>query len=92
MYITAPAPVSTACFINVSHQSVCLYVYVARQRLCKHVTAATNTRYNIRIAGRAFFYTVCVVPKESLVGLSGYPHTVASQRLGKSVLAATKNC
>jgi hypothetical protein len=38
MYIMAPEPISTAYFINPSHQSVCLYVYspiVARQRLGK---------------------------------------------------------
>jgi hypothetical protein len=47
MHIMAPEPISTAYFINPSHQSVCLYVYpliVARQRLGKNVTAATNTR------------------------------------------------
>jgi hypothetical protein len=38
MYIMAPEPISTVCFINPSHQSVCLYVYppfVAKQRLDK---------------------------------------------------------
>jgi hypothetical protein len=42
MYIMAPEPVSTAYFINPSHQSVCLYVYrffVARQWLGKNTTA-----------------------------------------------------
>jgi hypothetical protein len=46
MSITAPAPISTAHFINSAHQSVCLYVYtlfVNRQRLSKNVTTATNT-------------------------------------------------
>jgi hypothetical protein len=46
----APEPISTAYFINPSHQSVCLYVYppiVARQRLGKNVTAATNTQATI---------------------------------------------
>jgi hypothetical protein len=46
VYITAPEPISTAHFVNPSHQSVCLYVYipvVGRQRLGKNVTAATNT-------------------------------------------------
>jgi hypothetical protein len=45
MYITTPGPISTAYFINPSHQSVCLYVYppiVARQRLGKNVTEAAN--------------------------------------------------
>jgi hypothetical protein len=46
----AHEPISTAYFINPSHQSVCLYVYpliVARQRLGKNVTAATNTHATI---------------------------------------------
>jgi hypothetical protein len=50
MFIMAPEPISTAYFINPSHQSVCLYVYpviVARQRLGKKVTAATNTHTTI---------------------------------------------
>jgi hypothetical protein len=45
----APNLISTAYFINPSHQSVCLYVYppiVSRQRLGKHVPAATNTSNN----------------------------------------------
>jgi hypothetical protein len=45
MYIMAPEPISTAYFINPSHQSVCLFVYpliVARQRPSKNDTAATN--------------------------------------------------
>jgi hypothetical protein len=44
MYVMVPKPISTVYFINLSHQSVCLYVYlaiVARQRLGKNVTAAT---------------------------------------------------
>jgi hypothetical protein len=42
-----PEPISTAYFINPSHQSLCLYVYppiVARHRLGKNVTAAKNAR------------------------------------------------
>jgi hypothetical protein len=45
MYIMAPELMSTAGFINPSHQSVCLYVYpliVARQRLSRHVPVTTN--------------------------------------------------
>jgi hypothetical protein len=58
VYIMAPEPISTEYFINPSHQSVCLYVYlpiVARQRLGRHVTAATNTRNSRRIVGRVVF-------------------------------------
>jgi hypothetical protein len=56
-YITAPEPISTACFINSSCQSVCVYVYLS---LDKHplsllgngsakekVAAATNTHATI---------------------------------------------
>jgi hypothetical protein len=46
MYIMPPEPISRAYFISHCHQCVCLYVYspiVARQRLGKNVTAATNT-------------------------------------------------
>jgi hypothetical protein len=42
--------ISTAYFINPFHQSVCLYVYppiVARKRLRKIVTTATNTHSTI---------------------------------------------
>jgi hypothetical protein len=52
MYIVAPESISTAYFINPFFQSVCLYVYppiVARQRLRKNVTSATNTRNNREI-------------------------------------------
>jgi hypothetical protein len=47
----APEPISTACFINPSHQSVCLYVnppIVVRQRLGKTDTAETNTHTTIQ--------------------------------------------
>jgi hypothetical protein len=64
MYIMAPELVSTAYFINPSHESVCLYPpNVARQWLGKHVPAATrNNRKNI---GGVVFYAVRVVSKES---------------------------
>jgi hypothetical protein len=46
VYIMAPELISTAYFINTSYQSVYLFVYspvVARQRLGKNITSATNT-------------------------------------------------
>jgi hypothetical protein len=49
-YIMAPEPISTAYFINPSHQFVCLYVYppiVTRQWPSKNVIAATNTHETI---------------------------------------------
>jgi hypothetical protein len=62
MYIMAPEPISTAYIINPSHQYVRPYVYptiVARQRLGKSVTAATNTDNNRIIFGRVVFYAAC---------------------------------
>jgi hypothetical protein len=48
--IMEPEPIQTAYFINPSHQFMCLCVYspiVARQRLCKNFTVATNTHATI---------------------------------------------
>jgi hypothetical protein len=62
-----PDPTSAVYFINPSHQSLCLFAYplfVARQRLGKHVTIATNTHARKRIIGDAVSYTVRVVLKE----------------------------
>jgi hypothetical protein len=69
IYITATEPISTIHFINLSLQSVCMHVYllnVARQRLGKHIPAATNTRNNRRIVEGVVFYTVHDVSKDSL--------------------------
>jgi hypothetical protein len=55
----APEPISTAYFINSSHQSLYLYVYpliVAKQRLGKNVTAATNTHATIEELLDASFF------------------------------------
>jgi hypothetical protein len=43
MYVMASEPISTAYYINSSHQ----FVSVARQRLSKNITAATNTYVTI---------------------------------------------
>jgi hypothetical protein len=43
MYIMAPAPISTAYFINPFPQSVYVYSSVVRQLFGKSVTAAMNT-------------------------------------------------
>jgi hypothetical protein len=45
MYMMAPEPISTEYFINSSHLSMYSPI-VARQRLGKNVTAATNTNTN----------------------------------------------
>jgi hypothetical protein len=68
IYIMAPEPISTAYYINPSHQSVSVYVsrpILARQRLGKHVPAATNTRNNRRIVAWVVFYAVRVVSHKS---------------------------
>jgi hypothetical protein len=60
IYIIAAESILTAYFINLSHQSVCLYEFhtiVARQRLGKRVAAATNTRNSVRVCG-----SVCLSP------------------------------
>jgi hypothetical protein len=48
MYIMAPKSISTACFINLSHQPMCLYVYppnVARQRIGKNPYIVARKRF-----------------------------------------------
>jgi hypothetical protein len=54
MYIMAPEPISMVYLTNPFHQSVCVCIppIVARQRLGKQVSAATNTRNNKIIVGR----------------------------------------
>jgi hypothetical protein len=49
MSIMALEPITTAYFINLSHQSVsvCISSIIARQRLGKNVTAETNTNARI---------------------------------------------
>jgi hypothetical protein len=75
-YIMTPEPISTAYFINPSHQSVYPPIVArqrirkmcpsrARQRLDKHVPATTNTRNNRRIVGRFIFFAVRILSKES---------------------------
>jgi hypothetical protein len=63
--IMAAEPISTAYLINPSHQSMCIPPFDARQRLDKHVPAATDTRNNRTIVGRVIFCEVCVLSKES---------------------------
>jgi hypothetical protein len=53
-------PISTAYFINPSSQSACLCVYlpiVARKRLGKNVTAATNTHETLEELLDASFFS-----------------------------------
>jgi hypothetical protein len=63
MYAMARETISTAYFINPSHQSVYLPTF-AKQRLGKNVTAATNTHNNIIIVGLVLC-AVRFVSKES---------------------------
>jgi hypothetical protein len=50
--------------------TLCVYMcsppIIARQRLCKHVPATTNTRSNRKIVGRIIFYAIRVLSTESL--------------------------
>jgi hypothetical protein len=58
VYIMAPEPFSAAYVMKPSHQSVCLYVYthlVARPRIGKNVTAATNRQATIEQLFDALF-------------------------------------
>jgi hypothetical protein len=57
--------ISTAYFINPSHQFLCLYEYpatFARQRLGRQFTAATNT-YTNRFVGGVIFHAIHVISK-----------------------------
>jgi hypothetical protein len=71
MYVMDPEPISTAYFINLSHQSVCLYVQlvVARQRLGKYIPTATNTRNSRRIISSIW----CLSMSGSLFSVSLMP-------------------
>jgi hypothetical protein len=90
IYIISYEPISTACFINGSHQ--CLYAYVARQRLGINVNAATNTQATIREFFHASFSIRSVSYRRRVCGSVVYPPVVARQRLVKSVPVATNNC
>jgi hypothetical protein len=78
MYITAPKSISTAYFINTSHQPVCLYAYhpivatqrldkilptVARQRLGKKRYRGNEYTRNNMTAWRVVFCAVRVVSR-----------------------------
>jgi hypothetical protein len=69
MYNMATEPISTANFINPSHQSVCLHVYlpiVAMQWLGKKRYRCNKYKCNDRrIVARVVFYAVRAVSKES---------------------------
>jgi hypothetical protein len=81
MFIMTAEPISTSHFINPSHQSMCLCILLTlqgngavncitpfgtMQRLGKRVPATRNIRNNRIIVGRVIFYTVRILPKESL--------------------------
>jgi hypothetical protein len=92
MYIMTLESISTAYFINQSHQSMCLYVYpftAARQLLGRQIPMATNSDNNRRIVGGivGLFHI-----KGDSVGLLLYPPIVARQWRGKHVPVAIKNC
>jgi hypothetical protein len=77
IYMMAPEPITMAYFMKISHQSVCLYVYlpvvarqwlgknhpvIVKQQLGKNVTTANEYAHNSRrIVGRVIFYAAQVV-------------------------------
>jgi hypothetical protein len=69
MYIMAPEPIGTACFINTSFQSLCIPRIVTTQRLGKHIPAAMNTWNNRTIFGRVCLWLCLCIPL-SLIGNS----------------------
>jgi hypothetical protein len=90
-FIMAPELISTAYFINPFYQSVCQYVYppiVARQRLGKNVTAATDTHTKIEEFWDASFYAahsrktgICYFP-QFLVYASFFNDAVNVESMG----------
>jgi hypothetical protein len=69
MHIMAPEPISTAYFINPTHQSMCRYVYpliVARKRLGKdRYRGKGYIRNNRRIAGRVVSYAIRLILRKA---------------------------
>jgi hypothetical protein len=69
MTITAPEPISTAYFINPSHQYVCVYIYMYSLYSCqataplKRYRGNEYTSKNRRTVGRVIFYAVRVVSR-----------------------------
>jgi hypothetical protein len=71
-----PESVLAAHLINLSHQFVCLYVYplfVPRQRLGKHISAAKITRKKTKIVKSAVFLNDPSRIKRVSVGWYAYP-------------------
>jgi hypothetical protein len=69
IYIMAPEPISTACFINPPISlCVCMWIppFIVRQRLGKHVLAATNICNNRKNVWCVTFYAVRILSNESL--------------------------
>jgi hypothetical protein len=80
----APEPILIAYLKNISHQSLCLYVYVAKKRLDKNVTAEKNTHATTeKLLDALFSMRSCRIKGE-------YP-IVAGQRLDLHIPVATKN-
>jgi hypothetical protein len=71
-----------AYFINASHQSVCLYMYVARQQLSKNITMATNSHATVEELLDASFSTWSMSYQRTVCG-SVYHLIVFRQWLSK---------
>jgi hypothetical protein len=64
IYIMTPEPISTAYFINPSHQSVCLYMYplsLLGNGSVKRYRENEYTRNKRRIVGGVVLYAICVL-------------------------------
>jgi hypothetical protein len=90
MYIMAREPNSAIYFINPSHQSVCLHTcippFIARQRLSRHVSAATNTRNNRRIVGRVCLWVCLYTIPLSLLGDNSVKTFLRQRRIAEGVV------
>jgi hypothetical protein len=91
IYIVAPEPISKAHFINPYHKPVSVCVFPLSLLGNGSVNTFPRQRIHVTIANLldASFSIRSVLYQMSL---SVYPPTVARQRLGKFVPAATKNC
>jgi hypothetical protein len=72
IHTMAYEPISATYFMNISHQSLCLYVYLhiaTTQRLDKNITTATNTHAIIKELRHASFLCRPCRIKEFLVSL-----------------------
>jgi hypothetical protein len=91
MYVMARESISTAYFINPSHQCVCVSLrIVARQRFGRHVPVAMNTRNNRELLETSFYIRPVSYQGES-VGLC-VPLSLRGSASVKTFPRQRKNC